>query len=425
MPLQPPQPSSGQDSLWRNGDFLKLWSAQTVSVTGSLLGALQLTAILALAATPFQLSLLAAAGVLPALLCGFAVGAWVDRLRRRPVLIAADLLRAALLGSIPGAWFVSALRIEQLYLIAFLHGLLTIFFNVAYRSYLPSLVRREQLVAANSRLSASASVAEVGAFSVGSWIAQLSSAIVVAAVDAVTFLVSALLLTSIRTSEPAPPPPAAQASLRREIIAGLRLVVANPILRAIGASKAIGMGLGGGIIGTLIVLYGIETLGFAPGVLGTIFAIGGATSILGALSAGRLTHRFSLGKTLAIGFLVYGLSSFLIPLARGPLLLAGALLAAQQLADFALAVYEINEVSLRQGITAQQMLGRVNASLEVVELGARLAGSLLAGVLAEAVGLRGALAVGAVLMAGGGLWLMLSPVRHVRFAPPAETDTAA
>ena len=148
--------------------------------------------------------------------------------------------------------------------------------------------------------------------------------------------------------------------------------------------------------------------------LGTIFAIGGATSILGALSTSRLTHRFGLGKTLAAGFLLYGLSSFLIPLARGPLLLAGALLAAQQLADFALAVYEINEVSLRQGITTQRMLGRVNASLEVVELGARLAGSLLAGVLAEAVGLRGALAVGAVLMTGGGLWLVLSPVRHAR-----------
>ena len=185
------------------------------------------------------------------------------------------------------------------------------------------------------------------------------------------------------------------------------------------------MGLGGGVIGTLIVLYGIETLGFAPGVLGTIFAIGGATSILGALSAGRLTSRFGLGKTLAIGFLVYGLSSFLIPLARGPLLLAGALLAAQQLADFALAVYEINEVSLRQGITAQRMLGRVNASLEVVELGSRLAGSLLAGVLAEAVGLRGALVVGAGLAAVGGLWLVLSPVRHVRSLSPAETDSAA
>ena len=164
-------------------------------------------------------------------------------------------------------------------------------------------------------------------------------------------------------------------------------------------------------------LYGIETLGFAPGVLGTIFAIGGATSILGALSASRLTHRFGLGKTLAAGFLLYGLSSFLIPLARGPLLLAGALLAAQQLFDFALAVYEINEVSLRQGLTSRRMLGRVNASLEVVELGSRLVGSLLAGVLAEAVGLRGALAAGAGLLTAGGLWLVLSPVRRVRSVP--------
>ena len=301
MRLHPPPPPTGQSSLWRNGDFLKLWSAQTVSVTGSLLGALQLTAILALAATPLQLSLLTAAGVLPALLCGFVVGAWVDRLRPRPVLIAADLLRAALLGSIPGAWFAGALRIEQLYLIAFLHGLLTIFFDVAYRSYLPSLVRREQLVAANSRLSASASVAEVGAFSLGGWIAQLSSAIAVAAVDAVTFLVSALLLTSIRTSEPAPAPlhctsqPAPgdyrgpPAGRRHPDSAGYRCEQGCRHGSRRGRHRD-----------ARIVLYGIETLGFAPGVLGTIFAIGGATSILGALSASKLTRRFGLGKTLAI-----------------------------------------------------------------------------------------------------------------------------
>ena len=154
-------------SLWQNADFLKLWSAQSVSVAGSLLGALQLTAVLALEASPVQMSLLAASGLLPALLFGLPAGAWVDRVRRRPLLIAADLGRVALLGSIPAAWALGVLRIEQLYLVAFFHGLLTIFFDVAYRSYLPSLVPREQLVEANSRLSASASVAEVGAFSLG------------------------------------------------------------------------------------------------------------------------------------------------------------------------------------------------------------------------------------------------------------------
>ena len=288
-------------SLWSNADFLKLWSAQTISVGGSLLGALTFTAVLALEATPFQMSFLAASGLAPALLFGLVVGAWVDRVRRRPVLVAADLARMAPLGSVPAALFLGALRIEQLYLVTFLHGLLTTFFDVAYRSYLPSLVSREKLVEANSRLSASASIVEVGAFSLGGWIAQLFSAIAVAAVDAVTFLVSAVMLAWIRTPEPAPARPAERPTLRLEIVAGLRLVISNPILRAIGVEKA-AFGLGGGIIGTLIVLYGIETLGFAPGVLGTIFAVGGVSSLLGALSTTRLTKRFGLGKTLATGY---------------------------------------------------------------------------------------------------------------------------
>lgn len=412
-------------SLWRNADFLKLWSAQSISVAGSLMGALQLTAVVELDASPVQMSLLAAASVLPALMFGLAAGAWVDRVRRRPLLIAADLGRVALLGSIPVSWAFDSLYIEQLYLVGFFHGLLTIFFDVAYRSYLPSLVPREQLIEANSRLSASASVAEVGAFSVGGWIAQLVSSIAVAAIDSVTYLVSALMLVRIRTPEPAAPPADKRPSLRHEIVAGLRLVVRNPILRAFGAQK-VASGLGGGIIGTLILLYGIETLGFAPGVLGTIWAIGG-TSILGALSAATLTRRFGLGKTLTISFMLYTLSAFLIPMARGPLVVAGVFLGAQQLFDFGLAISEINGVSLRQSIVSPRMLGRVNASMEVAGQSSQLVGSLLAGVLAEAVGMRWALAAGSSLMAAGGLWLLLSPVRKVRSASaqtPIDADSA-
>ena len=307
-------------------------------------------------------------------------------------------------------------------MVGFFHGLLTIFFDVAYRSYLPSLVPREQLIEANSRLSASASVAEVGAFSLGGWIAQLVSAVAVATVDSVTYLVSALILVWVRTPEPAPPPADERPTLRREIAAGLRLVVRSPILRAIGAQK-VASGLGGGIIGTLILLYGIETLGFAPGVLGTIWAIGG-TSILGALSAGTLTRRFGLGRTMTISFLLYALSLFLIPLARGPLVMAGVFLGAQQLFDFGLAISEINEVSVRQSIISPRMLDRVNASMEVAGQSSQLVGSLLAGVLAEAVGIRWALAAGSSLVAAGGLWLMLSPVRDVRSAS-AQTSADA
>ncbi|MCH8310215.1 MAG: MFS transporter [Chloroflexi bacterium] len=415
-----PGASPTDENLWRNADFLKLWSAQTVSVTGSLLGALQFTAILTLDATALQMSALTAAGVLPALLFGFVIGAWVDRLKRRPILISADLLRMALLGSIPVAWHFDALSIEQVYAVAFLHGLLTIFFDVAYRSYLPALVSQRKLVEANSRLSATASVAEIGGFSLGGWIAQAFSAIVATAVDSATFLVSAALVVWIRRVEPTPTPSKDVPNIRREIMEGLRIVIGNPVLRSIGVSKA-SLGLASGIIGSLIVLFGIETLGFSPGVLGTIFAIGGVSSILGALSVGNLTRHFGLGRTLTAGFLIWGLTTILIPLAHGPLLLAGAFLAAEQLFDFGVTIYEVTEMSLRQRITPYRMLGRVNASMEVTLLGAQLAGAILGGVLAELAGIRWALAVASCLLVAGGIWLLFSPVWKMSAVPNSDT----
>jgi MFS family permease len=208
--------------------------------------------------------------------------------------------------------------------------------------------------------------------------------------------------------------------MRREITAGLRLVFGNPILRAISISKA-AMGLSGGVIGTLVILYGIDTLGFEPGVLGTIFAVGGASSILGALNVGRLTRRFGLGRTLVVGFLIYGFSGFLIPMARGPLLVAGAILTAAQLFDFSMTAYEVNEVSLRQSITSRRLLGRVNASMEVTMLSFQLLGAVLAGVLAETVGMRWALFTGSCFMAAGGIWMLFSPVWRTRAI--ADSDT--
>ena len=416
-----PGASQSDKSLWRNVDFLKLWSAQTISVTGSVLGALQFTAILALDATPVQMSALTAAGVLPALLFGFVIGAWVDRLRRRPILIGTDLIRTALLGSIPVVWYFDSLSMEQVYVVAFLHGLLTIFFDVAYRSYLPALVSSRKLVEANSRLSATASVAEIGGFSLGGWIAQAFSAIVVTAVDSATFLVSALFLFWIRRPEPSPAPSNSAPNFRREILEGMWAVIGNPALRAIGVSK-VSLGLANGIISSLIVLFGIETLGFGPGMLGTIFAIGGISSVLGTLSVGRLTHRFGLGKTLTAGFLIWGATTFLIPLAHGPLLLAGAFLAAEQLSDFGVTIYEVNEMSLRQRITPYHMLGRVNSSMEVILLGAQLAGAVLGGILAELAGIRWALAVGSCLMVAGGVWLLLSTVWRIGVVPESDAS---
>lgn len=403
--------------LWRNADFLKLWAGRTISKFGSLLGALQFTAILVLNATPFQLALLTAAGVAPGLLVGLVAGAWVDRLRRRPILISADIGRAALLGSIPLAFFFDLLHMEQLYLVAFLSGTLTIFFDVAYLSYLPSLVHRHNLIEANSKLSATASAAEVCAFSLGGWLVQLSSAITATFIDALSFLFSALFVGWIRTPEPTPVPRAEDQRMRQDIAEGLRVVWRNLLLRAI-AGATFALELGQGIIGALILLYGIRELGFKPGVLSTIFAVGGISSILGALIAERITRRLGVGRAAVYGFLLYGLAALFIPLARGPLILAAIPLLAQQLlGDGAYTVYDINQNSLRQAITPDWLLGRVNASIRILGLGTMLVGSLLGGLLAETIGLRLSLVVAALIILMGALWLVLSPVRQVRKFP--------
>ena len=224
--------------LWLNGDFVKIWSGQTVSILGTLMQALQFTAVLALHATPFQMALLAASGLAPGLVVGLVAGAWVDRLRRRPILIATDLGRVALVGSVPTAYVLDVLTIEHLYVVSMLSGALTFLFNVAYCAYLPSLVRREELVEANSKLAASASAVEIGAFSLGGWLVQWFTAITATVIDALTFLVSGLLIAWIRTPEPLPTRVAGGRDLRREIAEGLRWMWADPLLRAMGRQWA-------------------------------------------------------------------------------------------------------------------------------------------------------------------------------------------
>jgi MFS family permease len=407
--------------LWLNANFVKLWSGQTVSILGTLMQALQFTAVLVLDATPFQMALLAASAVAPGLVVGLAARAWIDRLRRRPILIATDLGRAALLGSVPAAYFLDVLTIEHLYVVALLSGLLTFLFNVAYGAYLPSLVRRDELIDANSKLSTSASAVEIGAFSLGGWLVQWFTAITATVVDALTFLLSGLLIAWIRTPEPRPARAAGGRDLRREIAEGLRRVWSDPLMRAMGGYQ-LARAFGGGAVGALILLYGTEELGFQPGMLGTIFAVGGAASVVGAMAAGRVTRRVGIGRAITYGAFVEGVAMLLIPLARGPLVVAGALLAGHQLGDGAAIVHEINQVSLRQAITPGPLLGRVNASFRMIGLGAALLGSMAAGVVAEAVGMRVALVGAAVAAFLGAAVLALSPIRSAVTAPRPTSE---
>ena len=416
-------------SLWRNPDFVKLWAGETISVFGSLVGrtALPFTAILVLDARPIEVALLSVAELLPALLAGPLVGVWVDRLHRRPILILADLGRALLLTTIPLAHLFGALQIEQLYAVAFLVGILTMFFDVAYLSYLPSLVRKDELLEGNSKLAASSSAAEIGAFPLSGWLVQLVTGPVTILIDAVSFVFSAAFVASIRGREPPPAPARERQSVRAEFVEGVRLVFSDRVLRPLAAS-AVTLELSYRVFGAVFLLYATKELGFKPGILGIIFALGGISSLLGAILARRSAHRLGVGVAMWGGLLLMAVSMLFVPLARGATVLAAFFLIAQQLVgDGGATVYEINQVTLRQAITPERMLGRVNASIRLTALAAMLIGSLTGGLLGETIGLRATLVVGAGFTFAAAAWLILSPARALR-GPPlivAEPSSAA
>ncbi len=416
--------------LWTHPDFVRLWSASTVSVFGSLITgtALPFAAILALEATPSQLGWLTIAELLPGFLLGLGAGAWIDRRRRRPVMIAADLGRAAILLLVPVAAVLGALSLPLLIAVAASLSVLTVAFDVAYQSYLPTLVRRDELVEGNSKLTAAASVAEAAAFGLGGWLVQVLTAPVAIAVDAATFVASAVFVRAIRAPEPHPDLQGADGETRPsigvEIADGLKVVWRDRALRALVGSNA-GLAFSFGVGGAAYLVYVSRELGFSPGVLGLIFGLGGVASLLGALAAGRLA-RYPIGPVMIACFVVAAVGQALVPLATSAGIVGAILLIAQQfVSDPAYTVYEINQVSLRQGMVPDALLGRVNATVRVSEVGAQIVGALVGGSVGDAFGPRAALLVGVGGLLLAALGLARSPVRALQRIPPPLSSEAA
>ena len=396
--------------LWHNPDFVRLWAAQTVSSFGSLVTtvALPFVAILVLGATPSQLALLGIAEIVPAFLVGLVAGVWIDRLQRRPIMIAADVGRAIVLGTIPLAAFLGVLQIVQLYAVTALCSILTIVFDVARQAYVPTLVHRDALVEGNSKVAASEAVVEFSANSVGGWLVQLLSAPYAIVVDALSFLWSAALILRIKTAEPPPPPTITRQPVVHEIREGLHFLAGTPLLRTLATSAAI-FQCAGRIYVTVFLLYAVRDLGFQPGVLGFIFALGGATSFVGALAAQRVIARLGLRRALIASFVLIGAGNGLVALAGIGRGIAGGCLVAQQFVkDPAYPVMNVAEVSLRQLITPNRWQGRIHASLRVVEFGGMFVGALLGGWLGEAIGLQATIAIAAFGCAAAALPLLLS-----------------
>jgi len=396
---------------------MKLWAGQTVSELGTVVTrtAVPLVALLVLAAGPFEMALLVVSASFGVLLVGLIAGAWVDRLRRRPLLIASDAIRAVLLLSIPAAHLAGVLRIEQLYLVVFLEGCLGALFDAAYPAYVPSLIGVDRVVEGNSKLATSSSLAEIGGPSLGGSLVQVIGAPLAIFVDAISFIVSAISLALIRSPEPERPRRTSPTPMRTEIVEGLQLVRQHPVLLPL-ALRSIIAHVAGSFYGVLYTIYLIQDLQLNPFLLGVVVSAGGVGSLVGSLLASRVIARLGFGPALiwtATGASIIGV---LTPLAGGPILLATLMVFLPQLVGDGLQTIEgVAELSLIQGVIPDRILGRVNATLEVFSHGiAYPLGALLAAAVAGWVGVRGGIAIGWAGMAVSILLLVLSPLPRIR-----------
>jgi MFS family permease len=392
---------------------MRLWTAESVSQLGSQVSllALPLLAIKTLHATTFEVGALSAVEFAPFLIVGLPAGVIVDRRRRRPVLMVGDVGRALALFSVPIAWWLGVLTLAQLFVVVFITGVLTVFFDVAYQSYLPALVDQDQLADGNSKLEISRSGAQIAGPGLAGTLVDLFGAPVAVVADAVSFGLSALSVLFIRRAEPPVdvPPASETPTMRADIGEGLRYVLGHASLRLIAGCTATSNYFSS-MLQAVLLVYLVRTLHWSAGVIGLMFMIANIGFLIGAAIAGRVSRRLRLGRTIWLSILVAQLGLFVVAFAPRshafPWIVGGLLLAA-----LGNPIYNIAQVSYRQAITPNRMLGRMNATMRFMVWGTMPLGSLTGGVLGTVLGLRPTLMIAAV----GGLLAVLftlpAPVR--------------
>lgn len=402
-------------SLWHHRDFRFLWAGETVSEFGSMISgvALGLLAVNTLHASPLDTSILAAAGTASFLLVGLPAGAWVDRMRRRPVMIISDLGRLIALGSIPIAFALGVLTLLQLYIVVFIAGTFTVFFDVAYQSYLPSLVEADALVEGNSKLSSTSTLAQVAGPAIAGGLVQTIGAAAAVLIDAVSFAFSAVSIVSIRAKEPEPAP-RTHPNLRSEIAEGLNFLWRQPILRAVALTTSTS-NFFGSMMYAVEIFFLVRILHIHAGVIGIIFSVGGLGGFLGSLSAAHIAKRVGSARATILGITAC-FGGFVVPIsthATGPYLMAFAGFSM----GFGSVVYNVNQVSFRQRLCPPELLGRMNASMRFLVWGVMPLGGLIGGAISQIFSVRTSLWVGAIGMPFAVIWLLASPLGKMRDFP--------
>lgn len=411
----PPPPGP----LSRSSDFAKLWTGFSIAVVGSQVTvlALPLTAVLVLGAGATETGLLVAFRMAPSLVVGLFIGAWVDRLPRKPILVGSDIGSAIVIGSIPLAAALGRLGLLQLYVVAFLAGIFAVSTELARSALVPSLVGRAQLVAANSRLQASSAVAQVAGPSLGGILVQALTAPTAMLFDAASFLVSATFLIRIRAQETVRPRDAGR-SIAHEISEGARWMRDHEIVFRCVIAIALA-NVEWFAVQAVLVVYATRELLLPPALLGLSLAAIGPLSLAGAALVGPLTRRWGLGPVMIAALFLETLSRLLLPFAAGSPLEAAAIVAASQaLLGLTVPMWTVSSSSLQQAVTPERLLGRVTAATRFISFGVAPPSAFAAGLLADHIGIRVTLFLSGLIALAAFLYLLASPVRRFRDPEP-------
>lgn len=411
-------------SLFHDRDFALLFGGETISELGSAVNGLAfpLVAVAVLHANPFQIGLVAAAANAAWLFVALPAGAWVDRIRRRPILIGTDLIRALLVATVPVAWAMHVLTVAQLVIVAFLISMATVVFDVAYPAFLPSIVTADRLVEGNGALEASTNSANVIGPSIGGLLVQLWGAPVTLLVDAASFLVSASTIGAMRVDERRPQRPEGyRPRLWAEIGAGLRYVVRHRLIAVLTVGVAMA-NLVFGAYGAVILVFLARQIGLAPGVIGVLFAVGAVGGVIGAMISGPVARRIGDARLLWISTVVTTPALLMIPFtSKG----AGLLwfIIGSLVINIGIAAFNVSARAAIQRSAPAALLGRVTASIRVFSRGALPVGALIGGTLAGVFNPRVALAVDLGLYALVPIWLWCSPLGRVRDVADLDVES--
>lgn len=405
--------------LWRHADFLRLWSAQIASAFGSRITrtVLPIIAILTIKATPTEIAVLSALTVAPGTIVGLFAGGSVDRSAKRPILVGADLVRALLIFSVPVAFWMGALSMPQLYVVAAAVGAATALFRIADHSFLPTVVGKDRLVEGNSKLEATESIAEASGPGIAGILVQVLSAPIAVVIDALSYLWSAALLSRIRVQEDSLPVATAKTSALSDIRIGFEVCLHHPLIGPVLLAESVAYFFSGFFL-ALYMILALQTLGLSVATTGLIISVGGVGAFIGALIARPLGRALGAGPTMIVALGLGQTAYLFIPLALTAGSFAVPLLVLQQLiGDALLSAYAIHALSLRQQVLPHDVLGRASATFNA-NIGLMLtAGALLAGPMADVIGVPAVIWVAAI----GGMFaaavLVTSPIRRLRAAP--------